>query len=90
MDVKDPTLPKSGIGPDGALYDPWGHPYLVKIDSNYNGSILNPYDENAGPKKIAAGAIVWSLGPNGKGATLPSGNGDKNAGVNNDDVTSWQ
>jgi hypothetical protein len=88
--ANDLNHPKRGIGSDGVLYDPWGNPYLIKIDSNYNGIILNPYSANAGPAQLKAGVIVWSLGPDGTGATSSTGNGDKNSGVNSDAVISWQ
>ena len=87
--VRDPVKPKSGIGPDGVWYDPWGNPYLIKIDNNYNGIILNPYSANAGPAQLKLGVIVWSLGPDGQGATSPTANGDKNKGIFQDDVTTW-
>jgi hypothetical protein len=88
--VRDFDHPKGGIGPNGAWYDPWGSLYLVKIDSNYNGSILNPYSANAGDAKLKTGAIAWSIGRDGKGAISATGGGDRNTGVYNDDVLSWQ
>ena len=88
--AKDPAHPRSGIGPDGVWYDPWGHPYLVKIDSNYNGTVLNPYTANADPAKLEMGVIVWSLGADGKGAASTTGNGDKDTGIYRDDVVSWK
>ena len=88
--AKNPSNPKSGIGPDGVWYDPWGNPYLIRIDSNNKGEVLNPYSANAGDATLKVGVIVWSLGPDGKGATSATGNGDKNAGANLDDVLSWQ
>jgi len=87
--ARDRDHPMSGIGPDGVWYDPWGNPYLVKIDSNYKGTVLNPYSANAGIPKLPDGVIVWSLGPDGKGATSATGNGDRNTGFNRDDVLSW-
>jgi hypothetical protein len=78
------------LGSDGAWYDPWGHPYLVKIDSNYNGIVLNPYSANAGDAKVKTGVIAWSLGADGKGATSATGGGDINTGIFYDDVLSWQ
>lgn len=86
-DSKDPTKPRSGIGADGKDYDPWGLPYVVVIDGNYDNQIDNPYnkDTGAGADKIRQGAIAWSLGKDGQG-----GAGDKNAGDADDDVISWQ
>jgi prepilin-type N-terminal cleavage/methylation domain-containing protein len=49
--VKDSTNPKSGLGSGretngittkaGEYYDPWGEPYIVDIDGNYDGYIQN-------------------------------------------------
>jgi prepilin-type N-terminal cleavage/methylation domain-containing protein len=33
--VSDPTLP--GVGPDLIYRDPWGSPYIITMDLNYNG-----------------------------------------------------
>src|SRR5438876_262654 len=46
--AKDLNAPKSGIGNDGIYYDPWGSPYLVRMDNNYNNLLANPYSKNAG------------------------------------------
>jgi prepilin-type N-terminal cleavage/methylation domain-containing protein len=32
--VSDPTLP--GVGPDLVYRDPWGNPYIISMDLNYN------------------------------------------------------
>jgi prepilin-type N-terminal cleavage/methylation domain-containing protein len=32
--VSDPTLP--GVGPDGIYRDPWGSPYIITMDLNYD------------------------------------------------------
>ncbi|MGI8431857.1 MAG: type II secretion system protein, partial [Chthoniobacterales bacterium] len=85
-DSKDPTKPRSGVGADGKDYDPWGLPYFVAIDGDYDNLITpNPYSSNAGSSPLHSGAIAWSLGKDGQG-----GMGDKNAGVADDDVISWQ
>src|SRR5438876_8978608 len=50
-DVKDPANPRSGIGTTtgpGRYYDPWGTPYLVRIDGTYDNQLVNPYALNAG------------------------------------------
>ncbi|HEX3817328.1 MAG TPA: type II secretion system protein [Chthoniobacterales bacterium] len=87
-DVKDAAHPRAGIGTTtgaGQYYDPWGVPYLIAIDGDYDGQIANPYSSNAGAPKLRAGALAWSLGKDGKG-----GSADKNAGTSDDDVISWQ
>ncbi len=88
--VKDPSNPRSGIGTPtgtrpGQYYDPWGTPYAVEIDGNYNNQIAtNPYtaDTGAGPGTLGLGVIAWSFGKDGT-----QGNANFNA---SDDVISWQ
>jgi prepilin-type N-terminal cleavage/methylation domain-containing protein len=87
--VKDAANPRSGIGTPtgtgpGQYYDPWGTPYAVEIDGDYNNQIAtNPYtaDTGAGPTALTIGVIAWSLGK------------DATQGTNfnaSDDVISWQ
>ncbi|MBA3273424.1 MAG: type II secretion system protein [Chthoniobacterales bacterium] len=87
-DAKDTTKPRSGMAPaaNGQFYDPWGKPYVVKIDADYNNEVPNPYSANAGATpNLRAGVIAWSLGKDTAG-----GSGDKNASTAKDDVISWQ
>ncbi len=76
---------RSGVSPtDGRYYDPWGTPYDVKIDGNYDNQITaNPYTANtgAGPGTLNIGVIAWSLGTNQTQGTDFSAS---------DDVISWQ
>jgi prepilin-type N-terminal cleavage/methylation domain-containing protein len=82
MDVppaKDQTHPKSGIQiSTGRWYDPWGSPYNVAIDANYNGivrapsytDLLSTYTtalppDTSGDVGVRTGIIAWSFGPNG-------------------------
>ena len=93
-DVKDPNNPRSGIGTAagnlGRYFDPWGTPYLVEIDGNYNNAVANPYTANAGATpNLAIGVVAWSLGTDQAGATAAA-SGDKNTGIYADDVISWQ
>lgn len=90
--VKDPANPRSGIGTAaatiGRYFDPWGTPYAIEIDGNYDNQILvNPYALNAGATPLQIGVIVWSLGKDQLGGV---GSPDKNAGTAADDVISWQ
>ncbi|SRR6266545_2292909 len=103
-DVKDPSQPKSGIGiigtgtyptPVGQFWDPWGVPYNVRIDGDYDNSAINPYGAQttggAGSDPIQTGVIGWSLGKDG----LLGTNGDNiykspTTGAQSDDVISWQ
>src|SRR5437588_10439207 len=91
-DVKNPANPSLGIGTTtgaGQYYDPWGTPYLVEIDGNYDNQIANPYTANAGATNLQIGVIAWSLGKDKAGATAAA-SGDQETGTYNDDVISWQ
>lgn len=93
-DAKDQSKPRNGIKTTtGEYFDPWGVAYNVKVDTDYDNYVDNPYSSNAGTTKnpvsgnlaIQAGIIAWSLGKDGAG-----GSGDKAAGQAADDVLSWQ
>ena len=88
--AKDLANPRSGIGGNGKLYDPWGSCYRVRMDNNYSGAVENPYSGNAGFNPIRLGVIAWSIGKDLDGAKTATGGGDKKTGTNNDDVISWQ
>ncbi len=80
--AKDSSNPKGGIGGDFRYYDPWGMPYSIAIDSDYNNKIDNPY-KNAGFDPMDAGVIAYSSGKNkvkDADAKVPTF----------DDVLSWQ
>jgi prepilin-type N-terminal cleavage/methylation domain-containing protein len=75
---------RSGVSlTDGQYYDPWGTPYRLRIDGDYNNQIANPYtlDTGAGPATLTIGVMAWSFGKDGAQGT------DFNA---SDDVISWQ
>ncbi len=97
-DVKNAAQPKGGIGipgtgapvPLGQFWDPWGTPYYIEIDGNYDNAVANPYTANAGATpNLQIGVIAWSLGKDTDGAKA-AGAGDKKTGVYDDDVISWQ
>jgi len=67
MDTNSP-----GIGPDDVFRDPWGDPYIITLDLNYDGKCfdyaLNQMYQNnnptpTGPLLVPGEAIVWSFGP---------------------------
>jgi len=102
-DVKNAGNPRSGIGITtgvGQWYDPWGTPYAIEIDGNYDNQITNPYGGSggAGASPLYQGVIAWSLGKNGVlGGGLATdrtkfGDEPGRAGVftNSGDVISWQ
>jgi prepilin-type N-terminal cleavage/methylation domain-containing protein len=91
--VKNDTVGnrRSGVSPaDGQYYDPFGTPYTLRIDGNYDNQLLNPYTLNAGPATLAIGVIAWSFGKDGLSGSVPGPAADKNAGTADDDVISWQ
>jgi len=82
---------RSGVSTtDGRYYDPWGTPYAIKIDGNYDNQLANPYSLNAGPTTLAIGVIGWSFGTDGLSGSVPGPAADKNADTAADDVISWQ
>lgn len=100
-DVKDANNPRSGIAAKdttvngvttktGELVDPWGTPYQIVIDGNYDNQITNPYpdiDGSAGATQLRQGIICWSNGKDQtKGTKSPSSLNFKDS----DDVISWQ
>jgi prepilin-type N-terminal cleavage/methylation domain-containing protein len=93
--AKDQTTPRSGIqNSTGKWYDPWGLPYNVAIDGNYNNIVKAPAysdlpyttaTDGSGDVGPTIGVISWSLGKDGTLGT--NGNG---LYTNSDDVISWQ
>jgi prepilin-type N-terminal cleavage/methylation domain-containing protein len=94
--VKDGNNPKSGIGTTtftGQYFDPWGRPYYVAIDGNYNNVVVAPpYTDlnyttaSNGDAGVTTGVIAWSAGKDGKAPD----NGGTTTFKNSDDVISWQ
>ena len=88
--VKDTNAPKGGFNTNGRLYDPWGIQYVVRLDTDYDNKVTNPYSKNAGiTPQLDAGVLAWSFGPDGKSQST-SAQIDKKSGTNSDDVLSWQ
>jgi len=105
--VKDPTNPKSGLGTgketngitakSGEWYDPWGEPYIIAIDGNYDGFVQsNPgvllqyqditYATVNGHNAVQAGVIGGSFGSDRIQGSATNPGHYKNS----DDVLSWQ
>lgn len=63
---------KDGLRPDGVFYDPWGKPYLVKFDTDYDNDV-----EYKGVW-VGGSAVAVSSGKNGtiEGNLTTSGVGD--------------
>jgi prepilin-type N-terminal cleavage/methylation domain-containing protein len=61
-----------GLGPDEVLRDPWGTPYIVSLDMNYDQHVFDatlnkmyqelPANKNT-PLLVPGVAVVWSYGP---------------------------
>src|SRR5947209_8995043 len=62
------TNPKGKIGSTGQFCDPWGQPYKIAIDGNYDNQITNPYtaDTGAGPGTLRQGVLAWAYGKDTK------------------------
>ena len=103
--VKTPASPRSGIATQaatvnpcfsaavGEFVDPWGTPYNVETDGNYDNQITtNPYGASggAGPQPLTTGVIAWSLGSDGALGAKTTGCSGTNTFTNSDDVISWQ
>jgi prepilin-type N-terminal cleavage/methylation domain-containing protein len=58
-----------GEGDNLKMADPWGQPYYIIIDANYDNKVQNPDPNGAGEVELRQKVIVWSEGkPREKGA----------------------
>ena len=48
-DVSDKKL--GGVGPDGVYRDPWGNPYIITVDLNYDNKCRDGFYRNPGVSK---------------------------------------
>ena len=70
---KAKTQNSAGVFGSGTTYklnDPWGMPYTVVYDTDYNNQIEVPKRDGSGNEPIFATVAIWSFGPNqeeGKG-----------------------
>lgn len=65
----------SGITPDGDFLDPWGMPYQIALDSNYDNIV--EVNNSIYGRVHGVGVLIWSFGPDRKSETR-------------DDLLSWQ
>jgi prepilin-type N-terminal cleavage/methylation domain-containing protein len=97
--AKDQTNSTSGIKTStGVWYDPWGSPYNVAIDGNYNNIVRAPNytdlaatyvtaTDGSSDVGVGTGVIGWSFGADlTLGTKSPASSNYKNS----DDVISWQ
>jgi prepilin-type N-terminal cleavage/methylation domain-containing protein len=97
---KDQTNPRSGIKTSNSIwYDPWGSPYNVMIDGDYDNQLANPYTDRPAGATVYLGVTVWSFGKNGAlgggpAAVGPAGFTSEGGSAGNffgsGDVISWQ
>jgi prepilin-type N-terminal cleavage/methylation domain-containing protein len=93
-----------GVGPNGVseldkiLSDPWGKPYLVWVDMDFDNRVVDPFPAAAGQQVLPANnpaarfvtqpALVMSFGPDGRADfTLPA---NARNTVNADNIYSWR
>jgi len=86
------TNPNGKIGSDSQFHDPWGNPYLIRIDADYDNQVVNPYtaDTGAGPTNIRQGVIAWSVGKDAKLGNNGNNRFKDSNGAQSDDVISWE
>lgn len=73
------------------LFDEWGQPYQVTLDTNYDEKVSNPDKDNEdtnistnAPVDLPLGVAIYSLGPDG------DPNGKNQMTPTKDDITSWR
>lgn len=93
-----------GVGPNGlgeldkVLRDPWGRPYLVWVDTDFDNKIVDPFPaasggsvlpaNNPNARFIAQPVLVMSLGPDGNADFFQPSNVKGTA--NADNLYSWR
>lgn len=86
--------PKGGISQvaatAGQYFDPYGKPYMIRLDANFDNTVANPYSANAGPTALRYSVVAWSFGKDIASTSIPGPAADKNTGTNIDDMLSWQ
>ncbi len=74
---------------DMIFRDPWGYPYIVILDLDYDNKVKDPFDKlsvTGGARTISETVLVLSLGPDGKIDFSAS----PDTGVNKDNIYSWR
>jgi prepilin-type N-terminal cleavage/methylation domain-containing protein len=74
--------------------DPWGNPYIIAFDLNYDNNVsvpdnLDPVFAKYPSMNIPRAVIIWSKGPDGK-AEDRAANGSDREGLNKDNIRSWE
>ena len=105
LNAKDVTsTTQGGVGTDGVFRDPWGSPYIVTVDANYDGKTIDAFygqgavssaDKNAGLTGLTKvnGGYQAST-PVMVWSLGPDGDAGTNTnailGSNKDNILSWQ
>ncbi|MCX6870620.1 MAG: hypothetical protein NTY84_08350, partial [Verrucomicrobia bacterium] len=81
----------NGVDDLGVYRDPWGHPYIIILDLDYDSRVLSPFPlvapgRPAQARFIPGNALVMSLGPDGKADF----NADQDHPNNRDNIYSWK
>lgn len=71
-----------GIGPDDVYRDPWGTPYIISIDINFDEKCRDVFYNF----EYSGAVMVWSAGPDKKTSTTDGAD----EGVNKDNILSWK
>jgi prepilin-type N-terminal cleavage/methylation domain-containing protein len=95
---------RSGVGPDGILYDPWGREVMVAVNSfNAPGQTLRDFNSGQNDRRLHTWGLAeyketkpreqsfvfWSYGKDGKKGKNGKSFGDVVALTGSDDVISW-
>jgi prepilin-type N-terminal cleavage/methylation domain-containing protein len=89
-----------GVDQEDLVYrDPWGHPFIISIDYDYNDKVVDAFYSRvpgAASKGLHLGdpntyqlngsVMIWSLGPDGEANVSV----DANTAENKDNVLGWQ
>jgi len=102
LDAKDvDNSNRGGVGPDGVYMDPWGNPYIITIDLNFDNKCRDGFYSqpavsmgglngltllDSGLYEYQGQVMVWSWGPDG----LAAANQKATVGVNKDNILSWK
>ena len=94
------NAPRNGLQiSTGVWFDPWGSPYNIAVDGNYDNQLNSPtplpgFYSDVGPLQL--GVIAWSFGKNGQLGGGPAANsafsnepGTPGAFLGSGDVHSW-